>query len=273
MGVHKTRMTKPLPPLTRNCESNSTINPEIESALPAAAGIALTFSLTMNHYERVVRFSEPILKDWVSNQSDTYDASTVQKQFLYSMANGSLRSATSFFTLLEQGKSHDLPVLARLSLERYLKADFASRTPVNAVALMIHETKTVIDKLGKLERLPSSDSVMLNSKIGDLEADLATFETLVAPDYPKGLTMFRVFELCELEAIYRGAYHILSQTAHGGFHSGFEDVAVDGLLNFLALMTPVDAANMLHMTKEDEEAGGYQELRTSISNFCFRNQS
>ncbi|MEM7147162.1 MAG: hypothetical protein AAF591_18745 [Verrucomicrobiota bacterium] len=40
-------MTKPLPTWTRNREANSNINPEVESALSAAAGIALTFAEEM----------------------------------------------------------------------------------------------------------------------------------------------------------------------------------------------------------------------------------
>jgi hypothetical protein len=36
-------MTKPLPLWSRNFEASSNINPEVESALSAAAGIALTF--------------------------------------------------------------------------------------------------------------------------------------------------------------------------------------------------------------------------------------
>ncbi|MFD2255638.1 DUF5677 domain-containing protein [Luteolibacter algae] len=224
----------------------------------------------MNHFESVVSFSEPILKNWLSNQSDIYNAEIVQQQYLYSMAKGSMRSSSSFYTLIEQDKHHDLPVLARLSLERYMKADFARRSPTNAVALMIHEVKTVIIKLNKLAKLPSSDSAMLILKVSDLEKDLQKFEGLVDPDYPKDLSMFRIFELCELEEIYRGAYHELSKVAHGGFHSGFKDVRADGLLNFLALMTPVDATNMLYMTYHETPAYGYESLRESIYDRCFQ---
>jgi len=39
---HKTRMAKQLPLWTRNGEASSNVNPEVESALSAAAGIALT---------------------------------------------------------------------------------------------------------------------------------------------------------------------------------------------------------------------------------------
>jgi hypothetical protein len=42
LGTHNKRMTKPLPPWSRNFEANSNIYPEVESALSAAAGIALT---------------------------------------------------------------------------------------------------------------------------------------------------------------------------------------------------------------------------------------
>jgi hypothetical protein len=39
---HKTRMAKPLPLWSRRFENSSNIYPEVESALSAAAGIALT---------------------------------------------------------------------------------------------------------------------------------------------------------------------------------------------------------------------------------------
>ncbi|MGK0186796.1 MAG: hypothetical protein ACI9R3_002579 [Verrucomicrobiales bacterium] len=45
----KTRMTKPLPLWSRSFEASTNINPEVESALSAAAGIALT--LCQNHVE------------------------------------------------------------------------------------------------------------------------------------------------------------------------------------------------------------------------------
>ena len=37
-------MTKPLPLWSRNFEASSNINPEVESALSAAAGVALTLA-------------------------------------------------------------------------------------------------------------------------------------------------------------------------------------------------------------------------------------
>jgi hypothetical protein len=42
LGTHKMRMAKPLPPWSRYFEASSNIYPEVESAFPAAAGIALT---------------------------------------------------------------------------------------------------------------------------------------------------------------------------------------------------------------------------------------
>jgi len=41
---NKARMTKPLPLRSRSFEASSNINSEVESALSAAAGIALTFA-------------------------------------------------------------------------------------------------------------------------------------------------------------------------------------------------------------------------------------
>jgi len=45
---NKARMTKPLPLWNRNREASSNINSEVESALSAAAGIALTFAEKKN---------------------------------------------------------------------------------------------------------------------------------------------------------------------------------------------------------------------------------
>ena len=44
-------MTKPLPLWSRNFEASSNTNPEVESALSAAAGIALTLGLEMEKHE------------------------------------------------------------------------------------------------------------------------------------------------------------------------------------------------------------------------------
>jgi len=93
---------------------------------------------------------------------------------------------------------------------------------------------------------------------------------MIDAGYPKELNMFRVFELCELDWMYRGGYHLLSRSAHAGFHSGFTDVEPDGYIHFLIHMTPVEISNYLHWSITGESAEGHAAFRKDISAASFK---
>ena len=220
-------------------------------------------------FDKVKAFATPLVEHWSQNQPADYDADTVQQQYLFSMASGALRSAHSFAILEQANALHDLPVVARILLERSVRADYAHQSSTNAVALLISECTERIDKLEKFRDLPDSNTAGLQAKIDSIKADVTEFEKLIPPDYPRGLKFYRICELCDLKEVYRSAYHLLSQPVHGSFHSGFQDVTVDEVMRFLMLMAPVETSNFIHWVVEGGVADGYWDLRKEISSAAF----
>lgn len=223
----------------------------------------------MTIYEKVTDFAATIVDRWGQNQPIEYNADTIQQQYLFAMASGALRSLHSFATLEQANSLHDLPIIARILLERSVRADFARRSKANAIALMISEGNERIDKMEKFLSLRNGNVEGLKDKIDSLKEDLAELEKHLEAGYPRGLNVFRIFELCDLEAVYRSAYHLFSQPVHGSFHSGFQSVKVDPVMRFVMLMAPVETANFLHMVVAGEAAPGYWDLRGEIKCAAF----
>jgi hypothetical protein len=153
-----------------------------------------------------------------------------------------------------------------------VKADFARRSETNAVALMIHEVATNIKKLQQLRDLSTHDPTDLQTKIDELRDDKVTLEGLVGADYPTNLSVFFLFQACDLESIYRTSYHMLSRSVHTGFHSGYTAVQPDPVMAFYALMTPVEASNFLHFIVTGEIHPEYPALRASITNATIKSK-
>lgn len=223
----------------------------------------------MHLSNQAISFSQSILNDWLKDQPQSYDSKTVQQQLIYSLASGAVRSLSSFSLLEEHGITHDLPIISRILLERYVKADFARRSETNAVALMIYEATKNIRKLELLRDLPSGDASGLQKKIDELHDDKITLERLVSPDYPTNLSEFELFKNCDLESVYRSSYHWLSRSVHSGFHSGYTEVTMDPVMKFYALMTPVETSNFLHMLRSGIRHEDYDALRKDITDACF----
>lgn len=223
----------------------------------------------MSIFDQVKDFSVPLLERWRVNQPKQYDASAIQQQYLFSMAWGSLRSSQSFAILEQANAFHDLPAIARILLERYVRADFARRSNANAVALMVSECREQIEKLKKLRDFPSSNDEGIQAKIERLEEDVAEITKIGPSEFPRIGNVYQIFELCDLQKVYRSAYYLLSQQVHGSFRSGFEEVTIDEVMRFLMLMVPVETSNFLNMVSFGDAAEGFLDLRENILSVAF----
>lgn len=193
---------------------------------------AVTQRESINLSTEILSDCEPLI-----NHDKTVEG--YQQRYLFSMAQGCLLSSKSYLMLREADLFHDLPVIARVMLERDIYSIYASESVENAVRLLIKETS--VNRMEMLDKIVSPEEKDKDDVIKRYEVDISNLTDLIGPgEVPQNA--YSYFKLVGLEDLYRSAYFRLSESVHGHFQTGFDSDLPIGLSNYIASVSLLNSA-------------------------------